>query len=169
MKNRLQQIINLKRNNFEIKLPEAKGDKPVDVQEAEQIKKLGEPTDLATYDWNQCIEDQVARYGDEETAARICGWIKANYQTSFAEGESDGLESACWPGYIAIGTKDLDGRTVPNCVPEDKVEAKQEFVIPAPESGEDEQSYISRCMKAIGSEYDTQEQALAVCYSQLEK
>jgi hypothetical protein len=27
------------------------------------------------------------------------------------------LEDACWPGYEAIGTKDLDGREVPNCVP----------------------------------------------------
>jgi len=29
-----------------------------------------------------------------------------------------GLEQACWPGYEAIGTKILDGREVPNCVPE---------------------------------------------------
>jgi hypothetical protein len=32
----------------------------------------------------------------------------------FAEG---GLENACWPGYEAIGTKILDGKEVPNCVP----------------------------------------------------
>lgn len=167
MKNRLEQIINLKKNNFEIKLPVAEGDKPVDVQEAEQIKKLGEPTLFADYPWDQCIADQVARYGDEETAARICGWIKANYQEMAEEG---GLENACWPGYVAIGTKEMDGRIVPNCVPEDKQEqSKESFVIPAPESGEDEQSYISRCMHAIGNEYDTQEQALAVCYAQLEK
>lgn len=31
--------------------------------------------------------------------------------------EGDGLEGACWPGYEAIGTKILDGREVPNCVP----------------------------------------------------
>ena len=31
--------------------------------------------------------------------------------------EGDGLEDACWPGYEAIGTKILDGREVPNCVP----------------------------------------------------
>ena len=31
--------------------------------------------------------------------------------------EGDGLEDACWPGYEAIGTKILDGRSVPNCVP----------------------------------------------------
>ena len=28
-----------------------------------------------------------------------------------------GLEDACWPGYEAIGTKELDGKIVPNCVP----------------------------------------------------
>jgi hypothetical protein len=34
--------------------------------------------------------------------------------TALAE---DGLEGACWEGYEAIGTKMLDGREVPNCVP----------------------------------------------------
>lgn len=32
--------------------------------------------------------------------------------------EEGGLENACWDGYIAIGTKELNGREVPNCVPE---------------------------------------------------
>jgi len=31
--------------------------------------------------------------------------------------QAAGLEDACWPGYEAIGTKDMDGREVPNCVP----------------------------------------------------
>jgi hypothetical protein len=31
--------------------------------------------------------------------------------------EDAGLEGACWDGYEAIGTKMLDGREVPNCVP----------------------------------------------------
>lgn len=44
--------------------------------------------------------------------------------------------------------------------------AEKEFTIPKP-SGEPEAEYISKCMKAIGSEYDSQEQALAVCYAQL--
>jgi hypothetical protein len=29
----------------------------------------------------------------------------------------EGLEGACWEGYEAIGTKIVDGREVPNCVP----------------------------------------------------
>jgi hypothetical protein len=31
--------------------------------------------------------------------------------------EDEGLEGACWEGYEPIGTKILDGREVPNCVP----------------------------------------------------
>ena len=29
----------------------------------------------------------------------------------------EGLEDACWEGYEAIGTKIVDGKEVPNCVP----------------------------------------------------
>jgi len=29
----------------------------------------------------------------------------------------EGLEDSCWDGYEAIGTKTIDGREVPNCVP----------------------------------------------------
>jgi hypothetical protein len=29
----------------------------------------------------------------------------------------EGLEDSCWDGYEAIGTKILNGREVPNCVP----------------------------------------------------
>lgn len=37
-------------------------------------------------------------------------------------GNFEGLEDACWEGYIAIGTKIMNGREVPNCVPKDSVE-----------------------------------------------
>jgi hypothetical protein len=29
------------------------------------------------------------------------------------------LKNACWKGYTAVGTKEKNGRTVPNCVPEE--------------------------------------------------
>jgi hypothetical protein len=29
------------------------------------------------------------------------------------------LKKACWKGYTAVGTKEKNGRTVPNCVPEE--------------------------------------------------
>jgi len=136
---KLEQIVKLRKNSF---------------------GKIKKPVELADYPWDDCIADQTERYGDEETAKRICGWIKANYQTDFAEGDS--LENACWPGYIAIGTKEMDGRVVPNCVPEEK-QSKQDFVIPSPEGGEDEPTYISRCISDISDEYDQEGQAYAVC------
>jgi hypothetical protein len=32
-----------------------------------------------SYAWEDCIADQTERYGDEETAAKVCGAIKAEY------------------------------------------------------------------------------------------
>ena len=32
--------------------------------------------DLAKYDWDQCMRDQMAEYGNEETAAKVCAAIK---------------------------------------------------------------------------------------------
>jgi uncharacterized protein (DUF169 family) len=91
----------------------------------EQIVKLkfgeinkSEPTEMKDYPWEECISDQLERYGDEETAKKVCGAIKAGMKKSFAEGDS--LEDACWPGYSAVGLKEVDGRMVPNCVPDEK-------------------------------------------------
>jgi len=80
--------------------------------------------------------------------------------------QDDGLEGACWEGYEPIGMKEKDGKMVPNCVPVEAKKVKEGFPIPSPESGEDENSFISRCMKEIGGEYD-QDQALGICYSKL--
>ena len=68
MSNRLEQIINLKLNNFEIKKPDVN---PV----------AKEPINLADYPWDECIADQVARYGDEEIAKKVCGAIKAGMKS----------------------------------------------------------------------------------------
>ena len=38
------------------------------------------------------------------------------------------LKKACWKGYTAVGTKQKNGRTVPNCVPEE-VELEELFDI----------------------------------------
>lgn len=40
---------------------------------------------------------------------------------------------------------------------------KEGFPIPSPNSNEDEQKYISRCISEIASEYDAEGQAYAVC------
>lgn len=164
MSNRLERIINLKLNNFEIKPPVAKGDKPVDVQEAEVSKKEGNPqgdfwmNDFADYPWEQCIEDQTKAYGDEEIAKKVCGKIKAENASKVEMIEPN----PCWEGYEAIGTKMVDGKEVPNCVPIKENQSSQKFAIPEVESGESESDYMGRCMHAIGNEYP-QDQAVAIC------
>jgi hypothetical protein len=90
----------------------------------------------------RCISEEVGAGYEQAQAAAICysKWdrrelskqkfgdpqkrvqAKLNFEkkyegidlTALAE---DGLEGACWPGYEAIGTKIMDGREVPNCVP----------------------------------------------------
>lgn len=76
--------------------------------------------------------------------------------------ELDIEPNPCWEGYEPIGLKD-DG--TPNCVPikEEQSKIKKEgFPIPSPESDEDEQKYISRCIGDISDEYDN-DQAYAIC------
>jgi hypothetical protein len=88
-----------------------------------------------------------------------------NFEIKYPKKMAD-LEDACWEGYEPIGTKELDGKTVPNCVPikEEQSKIKKEgFPIPSPSSDEDEQKYISRCISEISSEYDAEGQAYAVC------
>ena len=87
---------------------------------------------------SRCIGEEVSGGYEQSQAAAICYsyWDKENmskitdttskvmarvaYDTKFrginlmAE---PSLEDACWEGYEAIGTKDMGGREVPNCVP----------------------------------------------------
>lgn len=84
--------------------------------------------------------------------------------------EDEGLEGACWDGYEPIGTKILDGREVPNCVPikEEQSKIKKEgFPIPSPNSDEQKEAYLSRCISNIVDEYG-QEQSAAICYNRWE-
>jgi hypothetical protein len=79
----------------------------------------------------------------------------------FEDGEKKGLEGVCWPGYEAIGLKP-DGS--PNCVPIKEEQSKQNFVIPSPEGGENENDFISRCMSELNEEFPDESQRAAVCY-----
>lgn len=146
---KLERIINLKLNNFEIVSPkeemiepnpcwegyEAIGTKIVDGKEVPNCVPIKEKmesvkVDLADYPWDKCIADQIERYGDEEIAKKVCGSIKSLYGS--------------------------------------KIEMRENFVIPTPESGEEQDTYISRCVSSIIDEYG-QEQALGICYSTWEK
>jgi len=88
--------------------------------------------------------------------------VKINKFEPLEKGEND----PCYEDYVQVGTKVVDGREVPNCVPMDAKKVKEGFPVPSPESGEDENTFVGRCMKEIGGEYD-QDQALAICYGKL--
>jgi hypothetical protein len=64
----------------------------------------------STYD-----KDKMSKITD--TTSKVMARVA--YDTKFRgiNLQAAGLEDACWPGYEAIGTKDMDGREVPNCVP----------------------------------------------------
>lgn len=116
---KLQDLVKI-RKNFQ-DLPD---EKPV------QKDPMDPKLDLATYDWDKCIADQMERYGDEEIAKKVCGSIKALYGS--------------------------------------KIELKENFVIPSPESNEDQDKFIGRCVSSIIDEYG-KEVALGICYSQWTK
>ena len=41
-------------------------------------------TGFADYPWDKCMEDQMKQYGDEETAKKVCGAMKAGMSAEFA-------------------------------------------------------------------------------------
>lgn len=86
---------------------------------------------------SRCIGEEINSGKEQDVAAAICYsyWDKDKmskitdttnkvmarvaYDTKYRgiNLQAAGLEDSCWPGYEAIGTKDMDGREVPNCVP----------------------------------------------------
>lgn len=80
----------------------------------------------------RCISEEVSAGKPQDQSAAICYsyWRKGNNMSAQELVNSKlrqdawkginllaDLEDACWEGYEAIGTKELDGKTVPNCVP----------------------------------------------------
>lgn len=90
--------------------------------------------------------------------------VKINKSNKFQEGD---MENPCWEGYEPYGTKILDGREVPNCVPVEAKKVKEGFPIPSPSGDEDKDTYVSRCISEISGEYE-QDQAVAICIGKWE-
>lgn len=86
---------------------------------------------------SRCISQIYDEYGQEQSAAICINQYNQNMSMTTQQkvnkrihriGQLRGidlekvnqgfdLDESCWPGYEAIGTKVLDGKTVPNCVP----------------------------------------------------
>lgn len=60
-------------------------------------------------------------------AEKVMARVKFDHDFRGIKLADDGLEGACWEGYVAIGMKELDGRMVPNCVPADEEMKKIEM------------------------------------------
>ena len=76
----------------------------------------------------RCMSEIGSEYDSNEQAVAICistyqnGTMSKSTEQRVSDKLSgihllEGLEDSCWDGYVAIGTKELDGREVPNCVP----------------------------------------------------
>jgi hypothetical protein len=76
---------------------------------------------------SRCMSEITGEY-EQEQALAICISTYQNETLSKPKEERvadkisginllAGLEDSCWEGYEAIGTKILNGREVPNCVP----------------------------------------------------
>jgi hypothetical protein len=92
---------------------------------------------------NESFPDQAQRYAvckskwDKSTMSKIKSTDKkvmarVAYDTKFeginlAAPLEKGPNDPCWEGYVQVGTKDLDGREVPNCVPLSKIEMQLEY------------------------------------------
>lgn len=63
---------NMSRSRFSINLEDAQA-------KIAAAKLREEGINLADYPWDECIADMTDRYESEETAKKVCGWIKANY------------------------------------------------------------------------------------------
>jgi len=105
---------------------------------------------------SRCIAEEVSSGKEQDVSAAICYsyWrrqemsklrtsqekftAKLKYAQDFRgiNLQAAGLEDACWEGYVAIGTKMLDGREVPNCVPEgENMEAQPQITSTYPGEG----------------------------------
>ena len=98
---------------------------------------------------NYCIPVEIQAGKEQDQATAICSSIyrreemsklrtsqekftaKLKYAQDFRgiNLQPNGLEDACWPGWTAVGTKQLDGRTVPNCVPDPNEELEAQPTI----------------------------------------
>ena len=89
---------------------------------------------------SRCIGEEIGSGKEQDVAAAICYsyWrkdkmskmtdatskvmAKVKYDTDFKGINllAEAGEDPCWSGYTQYGMKDVDGRQVPNCIPDEK-------------------------------------------------
>ena len=81
----------------------------------EEINNGYEQSQAAAICYSYWDKDKMSKIKD--TSAKVMASVAYNEKFRGINLQAAGLEDACWNGYEAIGTKILDGREVPNCVP----------------------------------------------------
>jgi hypothetical protein len=83
----------------------------------EEIKAGREQSQAAAICYSNYRRDKMSKIKD--TSTKVMARVK--YDTDFRGINllAEGLEDSCWDGWKALGTKELDGKTVPNCIPEE--------------------------------------------------
>jgi hypothetical protein len=81
----------------------------------EEISSGKEQDQAAAICYSYWDKDKMSKIKD--TASKVMASVVYNSKYRGINLQAAGLEDSCWPGYEAIGTKDMDGREVPNCVP----------------------------------------------------
>jgi hypothetical protein len=115
----------------------------------EEVSAGFEQTQAAAICYSYWRKDKMSKLTD--TTSKIIA--KINFDTDFRgiNLQEGGLETACWEGYVAIGTKDLDGRTVPNCVPEgENMEAQPSVTSTYPGEGASTASLQEQEINVLG-------------------
>ena len=96
-------------------------DKPKAGETEEQYLEYCIPAEIeAGYEMEQATAMCYSTYRNETkmgTEALVTSKMRELAYRGINLAEGAGLEDACWEGYEPIGTKILDGREVPNCVP----------------------------------------------------
>ena len=96
-------------------------DKPKSGETEEEYLAYCIPAEIkAGYEMEQATAICYSTYRTETkmgTQALVTSKMRELAYKGINLAEGDGLEDTCWDGYEAIGTKILDGREVPNCVP----------------------------------------------------
>jgi hypothetical protein len=100
-------------------IPKPQGGEQEDKYISRCISEIGSEYDVEGQAYAVCKstydKDRMSKITD--TMGKVMARVA--YDTKFRGINllATGLEDACWEGYEAIGTKDMDGREVPNCVP----------------------------------------------------
>ena len=144
---------------------------------------------------SRCVSEEVSAGHDQQQAVAICYsyWDKENmksikytsdkvmasvaYNTKFRGINlmAEAGEDPCWDGYEQYGTKEMNGREVPNCIPVEEKMAKipieiigdnEEKILeylPDVKSGETEDAYLKRCVIVLYPEYVDEQAGYSIC------